>query len=1196
MASLARTGATVLKSEADPIDKPAEPTEATLKVKLEDEQFDYNSEEKKKRPVKRERDTNQATTKGGYLSVEKPKEEIRLSDDFKTEQSAQTFHPNVDGDTSHLFYWFDAKEQPYHLTVDPGSIFLFGKKLCATGPKTHYASCCVRVRNVERVLYLLPKPGSSESEVVAEINSLCRAQSIEQRKIKFVERYYTFEDTSIPRGKGIWAELRFPGKYPPLTIKSGRHIASVIGSSYSLLELFLLSKKIMGPCFLDLGKMTPASIRISHCEEEYIIDNPDAIEADTRNLSPPPLTLCSIQLHSQLDSSGSASEIIIVSMSVFRNVNLEGNLRSTADEIHTGIRPVEGGNIPIDLETFCSKKGFSGVQRFTNEVQLLRWCATKLGSIDADFLVGHNVLGFTVNTLLRRYQDLNVSNWSTIGRLDLKKFPRLHGLSTAQEKEVCVGRLVVDSYLLSREYFKSVNYKLSALADQMGIRGFAEGTSDFEPGVSVITPEVQANTQSLFKCLIQIGSCTIVSTGVVSHLDAIRLTKRLCTIAGNLWSHTLYGGRSERIEYLLLHTFYGLGFILPDKKPFENKRNREDEEGDEKKKKGKYQGGMVLDPKCGLYSDYILLLDFNSLYPSLIQEFKICFTTVEQNDEEVPTLPSESLVCDACAEKGVTPPCLHKCVLPKVIKSLVDSRREVKRLMKTEKDPNNLALLEIRQKALKLTANSMYGCLGFEHSRFYAQKLAELTTQYGRDALQKTVDLIPQINPSLRVIYGDTDSVMIQTGIKNDIRSVRDLGLEIKTKVNKGYQSLEIDIDGVFRAMLLLKKKKYAALTVVDWEGEGKVIKKEVKGLDMVRRDWCPLSKKVSDAVLNRILNADGGEDILDYIVSYMKDVAEHVRIGDRYTLDDYVISKSLTKEPESYRGSTFPHASVALRMKERKEMVRVGDLIPYVICTGSDKLSEKAYHVEEMRKSSSLQIDAEWYLSSQLYPPVLRLCEHIQGFSDAQLSEAMGIVYHGNSANRTDLNDDGDANPFSHCGLFKSTETDECFPAALPLQVACTHCRRLTPINPHKRVLDYLANTGGAPQVIDLYVCASCNKSLPVDYLANCLTQTMDKFFRQFYQSGGGKSSVDALRNQFTYFRALFDVPHAPGCPPPVKRYHLELTRRCIGLLDRKLYTLQESEQPETERQEPVDPLQASSDGFYKRIANLYVNLGNLF
>lgn len=130
---------------------------------------------------------------------------------------------------------------------------------------------------------------------------------------------------------------------------------------------------------------------------------------------------------------------------------------------------------------------------------------------------------------------------------------------------------------------------------------------------------------------------TYFIAALVLRLQMLPLTKVLTNIAGNSWARTLSGTRAERNEYILLHEFHRNKYICPDKYSSRLQKAEEKimQDGDEdeavdKNKKDKFKGGLVFEPEKGLYDRFVLVMDFNSLYPSIIQEYNICFTTVDR--------------------------------------------------------------------------------------------------------------------------------------------------------------------------------------------------------------------------------------------------------------------------------------------------------------------------------------------------------------------------------------------------------------------------------------------------------------------------------------------------------------------------------------------------------------------------------------
>lgn len=350
----------------------------------------------------------------------------------------------------------------------------------------------------------------------------------------------------------------------------------------------------------------------------------------------------------------------------------------------------------------------------------------------------------------------------------------------------------------------------------------------------------------------------------------------------------------------------------------------------------------------------------------------------------------------------------------------------------------------------------MYGCLGFSNSRFYAQPIAALVTAMGRDTLQSTVD-IAQNKIGVEVIYGDTDSVMINTRIndESELSKVKELGEKIKREVNRRYKTLELEIDGIFRSMLLLKKKKYAARTVIELpNGQGIKYGQELKGLELVRRDWCIQSKDTGRFVTDQIISGEDSEIVLEKIHSHLEELAKKMRAGE-LPLEKFVITKGLSKHPNDYPdGNSLPHVYVAKDMLKHNRVVSTGDHIPYVITASLSQestdqplakaasMAERARHPEEIARSNgALKPDIEWYLTQQILPPISRLCEPIDGTSQQILAQKLGLDAASYSNSLRSENDmDGDVDLDYVPASFLSDE--ERFKNVSKLNIFCYACK----------------------------------------------------------------------------------------------------------------------------------------------------------
>lgn len=818
----------------------------------------------------------------------------------------------------------------------------------------------------------------------------------------------------------------------------------------------------MGPCWLKITDADFGALKnASHCRLEVLVEHPNMVSplSESDNLDAPPLTLMSMAMRTVFNVKENKQEIVAISARIYENVSLSDT--TPANQLpcrtFTLIRPNNGAPFPMGFEQASRSRKLGLIKTMKQETEMLAFFLAQVDVVDPDVILGHQLEGVDYSVLLNRLHEKKVHQWSRLGRLRRTQWPASMGKvggNVFAERQIMAGRLLCD---LGNDAGKSAMYKCSTWSLTEMCNLYLSGNDKRRDIDNEAALKSWATTKDgLMDYVSHVETDTYFIAALALKVQLLPLTKVLTNLAGNSWARTLTGTRAERNEYILLHEFHRNKYICPDKQTFKSRQRVEEENADEEagdgKKKDKYKGGLVFEPERGLYDKFVLVMDFNSLYPSIIQEFNICFTTVERS----------SLVCLICLRRQrfwltcsqpkdedavpEVPRDQDQGILPKLIATLVTRRREVKKLMKDKTATSEqLATWDIKQLALKLTANSMYGCLGYTKSRFYARPLAVLTTYKGREILRSTKELAE--SKFLQVIYGDTDSVMINANVDN-VSDAYAVGKMFKEAVNERYRLLEIDIDNVFRRILLQAKKKYAAINLI--ESDGKWIEKmEVKGLDMKRREYCSLSKEISSRLLNEILSGDDTEVSIQRIHDYLREIAGQMR-EQAIPVQKYIIFTQLGKAPKEYpNADSMPQVQVALRELARGKTVRKGDVISYII-TGdnksSDAVAKRAYAPQDILKANSgLVPDVEWYIGKQIFPPVERLCANIVGTSTAQLAECLGLDirrYANNANHSSNIN----SNNLEIHPLESQIPEKVRFRDCTRLQLRCRSCKNTSP------------------------------------------------------------------------------------------------------------------------------------------------------
>ncbi|KAI5950475.1 POL1 [Candida theae] len=1066
---------------------------------------------------------------------------------------------------SFKMFWMDYAE------LD-NSLLLFGKIQTKDGK---LASGVVQVNGLCRELYILPKENKeagdnqrfSTDEVLKEITPIfMKYYHLEALRAKTETKKYAFELATIPK-EAEYLKVLLPynndtNKRVLPSDTEGETFSHIFGTNANMFESFVTQRNIMGPCWLDIqGGDFTAIQNSSHCQIEVAVASPGKISVvDKSPPAAPNLTCTSISVQTVMNPKQNKQEVVSVSLATYFNLPQDAPIPEDLkpDDVITFARPVGMVSFPPGIAQLASKEQFS-LRTCPNEKVLLNAVAAKIKSVDPDIFIGHRLENISLDVLVHRMHDHKVTTWSALGRRNRKQWP--HSINNQGSgfnnnlliREVFRGRLLCD---IANEMGQSLTTKCQSwdLVEMYEVVCHKKHNAmDINYQNSKFSEDA-----TLFMLALRENEVNVkIASEVAFAIQILSLSKQLTNIAGNAWSHTLSGTRAGRNEYILLHEFRRNNYIVPDKEDSTHKNTsfqqeaqlenaEEDVQTATSNKKPKYQGGLVFEPEKGLHKNYILVMDFNSLYPSIIQEYNICFTTVARDrfnithneDKDMPVIPEND------SETGV---------LPRLLNTLVTRRREVKKLLKDPKNtPFQKAQYDIKQQALKLTANSMYGCLGYVNSRFYAKPLAMLVTNKGREILMDTRQLAE--STGLRVVYGDTDSVMIDTGAQSLKEAIK-IGEEFKVQVNERYRMLEIDIDNVFKRLLLHTKKKYAAMNVSINKATGEEMTAlEVKGLDMRRREYCQLSKDISTYVLMKILSESDPEEALQDVYVYLEEMRDKIQ-GHEISVDKFKINTKLSKDPNSYpNGKTMPQVQVALRLKKEGKVIKAGSVISYVVTAPFDEsdkstTAERARAIQELlSKKSDLKPDPMFYLEKQIFAPVERLLDKIDSVDMMRVATSLGI-----DTKRYILKVKNEGFNGEITSIESNISDDERFRQSsyLVLRCNCGHAFRFGGIQSSN---DYQVTFNGV-------TCKKCDYTFPIIKLTAQLESTIRQHIALYYcgwlvcddtscgiqtrqisvygkrcigASGKGldcrgvmryKYTDKALYNQLLYFNSIFDA-----------------------------------------------------------------------
>ncbi|KAI6031825.1 hypothetical protein BKA83DRAFT_90935 [Pisolithus microcarpus] len=399
---------------------------------------------------------------------------------------------------------------------------------------------------------------------------------------------------------------------------------------------------------------------------------------------------------------------------------------------------------------------------------------------------------------------------------------------------------------------------------------------------------------------------------------------------------------------------------------------------------------LIMEPLSGFYNGPLVVLDFQSLYPSVMIAYNYCYSTclgritdfqgrnkLGVTDLHRPIGLLEKLQDHvAIAPNGMiyVKPTVRQGLLGRMLTELLDTRVMVKQAMKSVEDDKLLRrTLDARQLGLKYIANVTYGYTSATYSgRMPAVEIADSIVQSGRETLEKAIDVIDSTDKwGARVVYGDTDSLFIYLKGKTKEQAFR-IGQDIADTITAmNPPPVKLKFEKVYLPCVLLAKKRYVGYNYETVDETTPSF--DAKGIETIRRDGVAAQSKMTEACLKILFRTQDLSQVKQYCCRTWSKI-----LRNKVSFQDFVFAKEVKMGTYSERGPPPPGVTVAARrmLHDPNDEPQYGERVPYIIARGSPhtRLIERAVTPEEVLANPHMQIDAVYYIEKVLIPPLERI------------------------------------------------------------------------------------------------------------------------------------------------------------------------------------------------------------------------------